>query len=65
MNEEVYFWHGVKQSFLQADTMILGVGNQASQKYPKKEICIFLQYLQKNMGNAVYFLFADKEESFH
>ena len=54
MNDEVCFWHSDKhRSFLQVDTVILGLRNQAS-----------LQYLQKSMGDEVDFLPADKGESF-
>ena len=65
MNDEVYFWLGVKhQSFLQVDTLILGVGNKPCQKYQKNEICVSLWYLQKDMGNEVDFLPADQDECF-
>ena len=37
---------------------------QEFPKYLKKEFCISLQYLQKNVGNEVNFLSADKHESF-
>ena len=40
MNDEVYFWHADKpRSLLQVDTIILGVLNQACEKYPKY-VCI-------------------------
>ena len=36
VNGEVYFWHAEKlQSFLQVDTIILGVHIQTCLKYPK------------------------------
>ena len=63
MNDEVYFWHADKHgSVLQVDTMILGVGNQACQRYPKWKFRISLQCLLKNVGNEVDFLPADKHQ---
>ena len=44
--------------------MILGVDSQACQKYSKKEICVSLQYLQKDMGSEVGFLPTDKDQCF-
>ena len=36
VSDEVYFWHADKhRSFLQNDTIILGVCNQACPKCPK------------------------------
>ena len=59
------FWLADKyQSFLQVDTIILGVCNQAYPKYPKQEVRISLPYHQKSMGDEVDFLPADKHESF-
>ena len=56
MNDEVDFWPADKHgSLLQADTIILGVCNQACPKYPKNEVCISLQYLQKSMGVKLNF----------
>ena len=42
-------------SFLKIDTIILGVCDKACPKYPKQELCISLQYLQKNVGDEVEF----------
>ena len=56
-NDEVYFWHADKhQSFLQFDTVILGVLSQPCQKYPKQEVCISLQYLKENMSDVDFCL---------
>ena len=36
VNDEVYFWEEDKhRSFLQVDTILLGVRSQAYSKYPK------------------------------
>ena len=36
VNDEVYFWHVDEyRSFLQVDTIILGVHSQACSRYPK------------------------------
>ena len=56
-----FFCHADKhRRILQVDTIILGVSRQACPKYPKKEVCISSQYLQKVMGDEVTFLFVDK-----
>ena len=65
MNGEVYFWHADKhQSALQVYTIIVGVPFQASPKYPKQELWISFQYLQKNIWDEVDFLLVDKCKSF-
>ena len=65
MNDKVCVWHADKdQNFLQVDTIILGVCNQAYPKYPKYEVCISLQSLLKTMQDEVDFLPADKLETF-
>ena len=61
MNDKFYFYNSDKhQSLQQADTIILGVSNQAC---PKVSLHI-LQYLQKSMmrgWEGVDFLPADKK----
>ena len=58
VNDEVYFWHADKHgSFLQVNTIVLGVCSQACPKYPppqkkKEEVRISLQYLEKNVGDG-------------
>ena len=42
------------------DTFILGVNSQVCPKYPNEEVFISLQYLQKNIGEEVDSLSADK-----
>ena len=65
VNHEVCFWHAKKHlSFLQVNFIILGVRSKACPKYPKKEVCISLQYLQKKMWDEVLFVPAQKDESF-
>ena len=55
---EVYFWHVEEHlNFLQVDFIILCVSSQAYPKYPKYEVCISLQYLQKNIGFDFFFCF--------
>ena len=65
---EVYFWHVEKhRNFLQSDFVILCVSSQTYPKNPKYEVCISLQYLQKNMGHDFFFFFflpPDKYKSF-
>ena len=63
MNNEVYFLNADKHlSLLQVDTIILGVYNHTCKKFPPKEVCIFLQYLQKSMEDESYFLHAGKQK---
>ena len=63
MDNEIYFWHADKHwSFFQVDTMILGVNSQTCPKYPKQEVYISLQYLQKSVEDEVYVLPADKHK---
>ena len=50
------------RSFLQFDAIISVVCSQTYPKYPKGEVCISLQYLQKNVDDEVV-LPADKHES--
>ena len=53
---EVYFWNADKhQSFLQVDTIILGVGSQSCQSNQNKKFCISLRYVWKNVGSEVEF----------
>ena len=66
MNDEVYFCHVEKHrnsphlvGFTILDGRIL-----TYPKYPKQEVYIYLQYLEKNMGDEVVLLPADKHESF-
>ena len=62
---EVYFWHSDKhRSLLQVDTTIFVVHSQACPEYPKQEVCISLQCLQKDVGYEVDFLPADKHQRF-
>ena len=63
VNHEVYFWH-VDSRFSTIETIILSVCIQACSKYPKKQVCISLHYLQKNVGDEVEFLPADKHDIF-
>ena len=64
-NDEVYFWHADKQqSFLQFDTVILGVLSQPCQKYPKQEVCISLQYLKENMSDVDFCLLINMQGFF-
>ena len=58
MNDEVYFWHWDKhKSFLQVDTTILGVRNQAYWKYQKWKVCnIFAISQKENVKDEVDFL---------
>ena len=56
VNDKAYFWHADKhESSLQADTIIFRVHSQACTNYPKYEVCISLQDLQKNVGDEVNF----------
>ena len=50
-----------RRSFLQINIIILGVLSQTCPKYPKLEVCISLQYRQKNMGDEADFLSTDKQ----
>ena len=48
VNDKVYFWHAEKHpTFLQVDLIILDVLSQAYLKYPKQEVFIPMQYIQK------------------
>ena len=59
---EVCFWHLDKhQSFLQVDTIILGLCNQACTKYPNKKFA----YLQNHADDEVDLLPPDKHENFN
>ena len=42
----------------------MDVRSQPCPNYPKQEVCISLEYLQKNMGEEVDFLPADKYKRF-
>ena len=56
VNNKVNFWHADKrQSFLQVETIILGVRSEAYPKYPKEEFFISLQYLQKIVRDKLIF----------
>ena len=52
------FIYGIRID-IKVDAFILGVCNQAYSQYPKWEVCISLQYLQKRMGDEVDFLSPD------
>ena len=52
------------KNFLQGDSNLLGVCNQACPKYPKNKFAISLKYLKENRKNEVYFLLADKHQRF-
>ena len=70
VNDEVYFWHADKHgSFLQVNTIVLGVCSQACPKYPpppkkKKKFAYLCNILRKMWGmgggGEVDFLPADK-----
>ena len=61
----MYFWHADKHgSLLQVGTIIFSVYKQAWPMYPKLEVYISLQYLQKCMGDEVDFLPADNHKHF-
>ena len=63
--DEVYFWYADKNwSLLQVNAINLRLCNHACPKYPKEEIWIFLQYIQKSMEDEVDLLPGDKHESF-
>ena len=66
MNDEVYFCHVEKHrnSPHLVDFTILDGRILTYPKYPKQEVYIYLQYLEKNMGDEVVLLPADKHESF-
>ena len=65
MNDGIYFWHAYKhQSFLQVDTIILGVRIQTCPNTQNNKIVVSLQYLKKEMSGDVDFLLTDKHESF-
>ena len=65
VNNEGHLWQaGKQQTFLQLDTIILGVCNQACPKYLKQEVCISLKYCKKSMWDEVDFLSANKQTFF-
>lgn len=65
VNNEGHLWQaGKQQTFLQLDTIILGVGYQACPKYPKQKFGISFQYLQNSMWEEVDFLPTDKAQNF-
>ena len=66
MNDEVYFCHVEKHqnSLHLVDFTILDERIMTCPKYPKQEVYISLQYLEKNTGDEVVLLPADKHESF-
>ena len=65
MNDELYFRNTDKhRSLLHVGTIVLGVSNQVFLKY-LKQVCISLQYHQKNMGDQIGFLPADKHRNFY
>ena len=51
------------QKFLETDTFVLGVCDQACPNYPKKQDC-YLRYLKKEVSDGVDYFRADKHESF-
>ena len=54
VNDE--FWHAEKlRNFLQINTIILGVRIQTYPKFQEKEVCISMQYVQKNIGLKWFF----------
>ena len=53
-----------RKSFLQSDSITLGLCTQACPKYPKQQVKISLQYLKENMKDEVNFLPSDKLERF-
>ena len=52
------------ESFLQGDSIFLGVCSQACPKYPKQQVCNAFQYLKENVKDKVDFLPADKRQRF-
>ena len=65
MGDEVDFLPANKhKSFLQVDSITLGVHSQACPKYPKNKFAISLQYLKKNRKDEVEFLSPDKHKIF-
>ena len=66
MNDEVYFCYVEKHrnSLHLVDFTILDGRILTYLKYPKQEVYISLQYLEKTMGDEVVLLPADKHESF-
>ena len=65
MRYEVDFLPADKhKSFLQVDSIILGVGTQACSKYPKRHVYNILQYLKQKVKDEVDFLPADKHQRF-
>ena len=66
MGDEADFLPGDKNnSFLQFDSITLGVHRQAYPKYPKQQVYnMSLQYLKENVKDEVDFLPADKRQGF-
>ena len=63
-DEVVLFYADNHESFLNNDTIILGLSNQACPKYPNDNFPISFQYLKENRKNEVDFLLADKHQIF-
>ena len=53
-----------KSSFLQADSIVLGVHSQACSNYPNNKFTISLQYLKGNVKDQINFLPVDRSQSF-
>ena len=68
MVHEIVLLRAVKhESFLQDDTVILGLCNQSCTKYHLQQACklaISLQNLKENRKNEVHFLLPDKHQRF-
>ena len=52
------------ESFLQDNSISLGVHSLAYLKYQKQQVCNTLQYLKENVKDEVDFLPADKQQMF-
>ena len=50
------------ESFLQDDSITLGVFSQACPKYPKQQVCYFFE-ISEEVSDGGDFLYADKHES--
>ena len=51
------------RTFLQSDTMILGVCGQVCPNYQNNKFAISLQHFKREVSDAVEFLHAEKHES--
>ena len=65
VSDEVDFCVHISMSLVQIDAMILIGMIQYCQSTQSNKFAISLQYLKKEVRNGVYFLLADKHQSFY